>query len=289
MVSQAPASDKNLLHYPWRIAALVVAFANVTFNVINSRLGTPGPSVADVSAKYPTLFTPAGFAFAIWGLIYGSTLLYAVSALLPRQLDVRMHDRIAPWLLASSALSSLWIVCFSTEHFIPSLVIIAAILACTVVMYSIASDHLVSEHLSHFWRLPFGLWMSWLGVATLANLCVTLSANDVPAWPVSAAVWTAVLLGFAGLVAVSIAAVFLDPVVCLVVSWATAAIAVAHWEDSALVAVVAALVALKTLLLGVRLLAFSNLPLPSSERERLEHDLRVMPPNGKHDRVSAGA
>jgi hypothetical protein len=148
---------------------------------------------------------------------------------------------------------------------------------------------LVSEHLSHFWRLPFGLWMSWLGVATLANLCVTLQANDVAAWLFSVPIWTAILLGFTGLVAVSVGAVFLDPVIPLVASWATAAIAVAHWQDSGVVAVVAALVSLKTLLLGVRLLAFSNLPLPSRERERLERDLRVMPPHSKHQRISVGA
>src|SRR5204863_4045711 len=116
MVSQAPTSPKTVIQYPWRIAALVSVFANVTFNVMNGRVGTPSPTVADISDRHATLFTPAGFAFGIWGLIYGATLLYAVSALLPRQLEVRMHDRIAPWLLAASALSSLWVVCFTTEH-----------------------------------------------------------------------------------------------------------------------------------------------------------------------------
>jgi len=275
MLSQA--EPRTILQYPWRVAALVGVFANVTFNAVNGRIGRPVPSVADVSNAHPTLFTPAGYAFAIWGLIYGATLLYAVSALLPSQLDVRMHDRVAPWLLATNVLSSLWVAVFTTEHFVPSLLIIVATLVCCVAMYSIASDHLVSEHLSHFWRLPFGLWMGWLGVATLANLCLTMSAAGLAAWPVSAPVWTAILLVFAGVVAVSISALFLDPVVPLVVSWATAAIAVEHWQDSSLVAVVASLVAVKTLLMGARLLAFSNLPLPRSERERVEHDLRFVP------------
>jgi hypothetical protein len=278
------AAPKTILQYPWRIAALVAVFANVTFNAINGRIGESSPSVADISNAHPTLFTPAGYAFAIWGLIYGATLLYAVSALLPTQLDVRFHDRVAPWLLATNVLSSLWVACFTTAQFVPSLLIIAAILLCCVVMYSIASDHVVSEHLSHFWRLPFGLWMSWVGIATLANLCLTLSALGMPAWPFSAAVWTAILLVFAGLSAVSVSALFLDPVVPLVVSWATAAIAVEHWQDSSLVAVVASLVAIKTLLMGVRLLAFSNLPLPRSQRERIEHDLRFVP--GSNDRSS---
>jgi hypothetical protein len=280
---------KTILQYPWRIAALVSVFANVTFNVVNGRFGGSGATVADVSDKYPTLFTPAGFAFAIWGLIYGTTLLYAVSALLPSQLDVRLHDRVAPWLLATNVLSSLWVVCFTTEHFLPSLLVIVAILICTIVMYKVTSDHLVTEHLSHFWRLPFGLWMGWLGVAALANLCLTAAASGMDAWPVSAAAWTAILLVFAGVVAISISSVFLDPVVSLVVSWATAAIAVAHWQDSSLVAVVAALVALKTLLIGVRLLAFSSLPLARRERERMEYELRRMPPRSREQRLSAGA
>jgi translocator protein len=287
MLSQA--GPKTILQHPWRIAALVGVFANVTFNVINGRIGAPAPTVADISDKYPTLFTPAGFVFAIWGLIYGATLLYAMSALLPSQLDVRLHDRVAPWLLAANLLSSLWIVCFTTEHFVPSLLIIAAILICCVVMYSLVSAHLVSEHLSHFWRLPFGLWMSWLAVATLANLCLTLTAAGVPAWPVSAPVWTAILLVFAGVAAVSLSSLFLDPVVTLVVSWATAAIAVAHWQDSSLVAVVAALVSIKTLFIGARLLTFSSLPFSRSERERMEHELRATPQRSRSDRLSAGA
>jgi hypothetical protein len=275
MLSQA--EPKTILQRPWRIAALVGVFANVTFNAVNGRIGAPLPSVADVSDAHRTLFTPAGYAFAIWGLIYGATLLYAVSALLPSQLDVRFHDRVAPWLLATNVLSSLWVACFTTEHFVPSLLIIVATLVCCIAMYSIASDHVLSEHLSHFWRLPFGLWMSWLAIATLANLSLTLTAAGVSAWPVSAPVWTAILLVFAGISAVSISALFLDPVVSLVVSWATAAIAVEHWQDSSLVAVVASLVAIKTLLMGARLLAFSNLPLPRNERERMEHDLRFVP------------
>jgi len=272
------ALPKTISQHPWRIAALVGVLANVTFNAINARIGEH-LSVADVSDAHPTLFTPAGYAFAIWGLIYGATLLYAVSALLPAQADVRFHDRVAPWLLATNLLSSVWIVCFTTEHFLLSLLVISATLGCCVAMYSIASDHLVSEHLSHFWRVPFGLWLGWLGVATLANLCITLAAANVAAWPFSAAVWTAILLVFAGLAAVSISALFLDPVVPLVVSWATAAIAVAHWQDSSLVTVVASLVAIKTLFIGARLLAFSSLPLPRNERERMEHDLRFVPPS----------
>lgn len=36
-----------------------------------------------VSAAYPTLFTPAGWAFAIWGLIFIMEGVFAIYQLLP--------------------------------------------------------------------------------------------------------------------------------------------------------------------------------------------------------------
>ncbi|WP_204984821.1 hypothetical protein, partial [Escherichia coli] len=125
--------------------------ANITFNYVNGRIGTPMPSVAEVNDRYPTLFTPAGYAFAIWGVIYASTLLYGVLAILPHQLDVRLHDRVAPWLVLLNALGSLWISLFTLEQLGPSVLIILAMLASSVVIYSMATDHLISENLSRWW------------------------------------------------------------------------------------------------------------------------------------------
>lgn len=246
------------LDRPWRIAALVAVIANVTFSCLDGRIGAHTQTVADVSAKYPSLLTPASYAFAIWGLIYGSTLLYAVVALLPSQLNVRVHDRVAPWLVLTNALASLWLSLFSTEYLGPSLLVIGAMLASVSVMYSIVSEHLSSEQLSRWWRVPFGLWLGWIGVATLANLGTALSAAGWNGWPLSSSIWAALLLGAAGIVALGVDILFLDPVVPFVVSWTAAAIAVEHWHDSTLIALVAVVVAAKTLLVATRVLAFNT-------------------------------
>ena len=246
------------LDRPWRIAALVTVVANVTFSCLDGRIGAHSQTVADVSAKYPSLLTPAGYAFAIWGLIYGSTLLYAVVALLPSQLSVRMHDRVAPWLVLTNALASLWISLFSAEYLGPSLLVIGAVLTSVSMMYAIVSEHLNSEQLSRWWRVPFGLWLGWIGIATLSNLGTALSAVGWNGWPLSSSVGAALLLGAAGLAALGVDILFLDPVVPFVVSWAAIAIAVEHWHDSTLVALMAMAVAAKTLLVATRVLAFNT-------------------------------
>lgn len=268
------AEPNSIFQHPWRIASLVGVVANVTYNLVSSRLDPGTRSVADVSDSHPTLFTPAGYAFAIWGIIYGASLVYAVMALMPSQWHVRLHDRVAPWFLLTNALTSLWVSLFMADQLGPATLIIAATLTSCIYVYSLASDHLISEHLSHFWRLPFGLWMGWIAVATLATIDISLSAAGFGG---DSVLWTCALLLAASVVAVAAAGLFLDPVVPFVVAWATAAIAVAHFEDSTLVGVVATLVAVKSASLGVRLAFFSGLPISRGERERMEQSLRYMP------------
>lgn len=275
------ADPKTIYQHPWRLAALLGVVANVAYNFVYSRVGPPTPTVADVSNAYPTLFTPAGYAFAIWGVIYGSTLVYAVLALLPKQLDVQMHDRVAPWLLLTNALASLWVSLFSQEQLGPSTLIIAATLVCAIVMYSMVSDHLVSEHLSHWWRVPFSLWLGWLSVATLANFNVAFSAAGWQGFPLSEPVWTSVLLAFAALVASGVSVLFLDPVVSFVIAWAAFAIGVAHFDESTWVGFVAMAVAVKAAWGGLRLSLFRTLPMPRAQREGIETMLRFVPARGK--------
>jgi hypothetical protein len=271
------AEPRTILQRPWRIAALVGVVANITYNFASARIGEASMTVAEVSDKYQTLFTPAGYAFAIWGIIYGANLLYSVLALLPSQLEVHFHDRVAPWLLLTNALSSLWVSLFMDQQLGPSTLIIFATLVCSVVMYLLASDYLLVEHLSHFWRVPFGLWLGWLSVATIANLNLALSAAGWSGFPLPAALWTSLLLIGAGAIATAVGVLFLDPVVPLVIAWAALGISVEHWDESTLVGVVAALVALKSLMLGIRFSLFGSLKLPRAEREGIERDLRFVP------------
>ncbi len=269
--------QRSVLEHPWRIAALVAVVLNVTFNYVNEWLGEHTRNVSQVSQAYPTAFTPAGYAFAIWGVIYGATLLYAVMALLPSQHDVRLHDRVAPWLVATSALASLWISLFTAEHLGPSVLIILAMLTACGFMYAIATEHLKSERLSAWWRVPFALWLGWLSVATIANISVALVAAGWDGSPLGAPVWAAIMLCVAAGIALGLNIAFRDPVVPLVVAWAAAAIAVERWDDSTLVAVVGMLVALKCLLWAATTLLLQAYPIPKKYLAAAQRAARLTP------------
>jgi translocator protein len=257
--------QRSVLDHPWRLAALIAIVANVVFNVVSS--WSHSLNVADTSARFPSLFTPAGYTFAIWAVIYGATVAYGVLAITPAQLEVRLHDRVAPWLLLTNVLSMLWIGLFTSEQMGPSVLVILAMLTSSYLAYSIANEHSRSEGLSQWWRAPFALWLGWLAVATLANLSLALVAAGGMDSPFASPIWACAMLIVAAAAALAVNMVYGDAVVPLVVSWAATGIAVARWEDSTLVAVVAALVALKTLLWAGATLLFDVFPIPQRYRQ----------------------
>lgn len=256
------AHPHSVLDHPWRIAALVTIVANVVFNYATALSGDASFSVAATSSAYPSLFTPASYAFSIWGLIYGASLVYAVLALLPAQLHVRMHDRVAPWLMLTNALGILWILLFTGDQLGPSVLVILAMFTSSLLAFSLATDHLKVEGLSHWWRAPFALWLGWLAVAALANLNIALVAAGGSDSVFSGPVWASLLVCAAAGFALTVQVLYDDAVVPFVVSWAAAAIAVATWQESTLIAVVAVLVSIKTLLWAGTSLLFDAFPIP---------------------------
>jgi len=90
-------------------------------------------SVRNISDLYPNLFTPAGFTFAIWGLIYlllGIFVGYQVVNLLnPNTKKMPLTAAIGLLFFASSILNAAWI--FAWHHLQISLSLFIHVLSPT--------------------------------------------------------------------------------------------------------------------------------------------------------------
>jgi hypothetical protein len=60
-----------------RIAALIVVLLNIAFNSLYNYFPISGKTISEVTAEYHSQFTPAGYAFGIWGIIYLGFLIYS--------------------------------------------------------------------------------------------------------------------------------------------------------------------------------------------------------------------
>ena len=83
--TQTPQADTATGDYFRQFAVIVVTLATIAINGLATGLPLNGQSTGDISDRFPSLFTPAGYVFSIWGVIYLGLLAYMVYQALPAQ------------------------------------------------------------------------------------------------------------------------------------------------------------------------------------------------------------
>ena len=59
-----------------------VVFVLIYWNYWSNSGGINGKTVGELSDEYANLFTPAGYAFAIWGIIFIGLIVFSVNQLI---------------------------------------------------------------------------------------------------------------------------------------------------------------------------------------------------------------
>jgi hypothetical protein len=220
----------------WRWLALVAVLVNIFFNYYMNANPPGGLTNAEVSAKYPTLFTPAGYAFSIWGIIYLSFVAYSIFQLLPSQRKYLIYDRLAIPLIITSVLSICWLFSFSYELLLLSVSIIVLMLVTAILLLVRSKEGVLQGNISKRISIPFALYAGWLSVATIANTSVWLIAMGWRGWALGETPWTLLMIAVAAALAGLVSYKLKDIVFPLVVVWAVVAIYVARQNQEQTVA-----------------------------------------------------
>ena len=227
----------------------LVAFAVVVLvNGLANALPFNDQTQAEISARYPSLFTPAGFAFSIWGLIYLALLGFVIWQALPAQRDSGKIASISRLFQLNCAMNALWMVAWHYDFLALSMLIMLVILITLVLIYRRLLAFLESapfvEHLVLY--LPFSIYTAWISVATIANATVLQLASGWNDIGLSAIEWTLFKLAVAGAVGATMIVKVRDVPFALVIAWAAYGISV---KQSATPAVSAAAQTLSVLML----------------------------------------
>ena len=207
----------------------LAAFAvMILLNVLSNALPINGQSMPEISAKYPSLFTPAGFTFSIWGVIYLALLVFVVWQALPAQRNDAKLAAISLPFKINCLMNALWLIAWHFDLVELSLVLMFAILGTLILIYRrlISKADIVpfSRHLVLY--TPFSLYTGWITLATIANLSVVQTANGWDDIGLSAVQWTLLKLALAGSIGATMVLRNNDVVFALVVAWAAYGIAV---------------------------------------------------------------
>ena len=163
-----------------------------------------GNTMSTVSEKYNNLFTPAGYAFSIWGLIYLGLLgfvIYTGRSLFGKAPDPAV-EKIGWWFVISCIANSFWIVAWLNEFVGVSVLIMIILLISLlkiVVNLRMELDYQpLTRYLFIYW--PFALYAGWVSVALIANIAAWLTKIEWDGWGLSDTAWTIIMICVAGLV-----------------------------------------------------------------------------------------
>ncbi len=185
-------------------------------------------SVGEISDAYPTLFTPAGYVFAIWGVIYTLLGVFTVYQALPTQRGKEFTERIGYVYLVSGLANSLWIVLWVREAIVASTGMMFVLLASLLAIYRSLNigEAPVPRGEQLAVHLPFSVYLGWITVAAIANVAASLVAVNWGGGGISPAQWTMLMIGVAVLVAAIVIWTRGDVAYGLVVIWALVGILV---------------------------------------------------------------
>jgi hypothetical protein len=205
-----------------RWLCLLVILANVAFNYIY-QTALQVPTMRTVSDKYESLFTPAGYAFSIWGIIYLAFIVFGIVAVLPKNRANTVYDRLCPALLLVNLAGSVWIYLFTAQRLTASVAVICLMLLFGIYLF-VQSNRAVNNGQPALLTVPFSLFLGWISVATIACMATWLVSVGWQGGSLGAQLWTQLMLAAAGLVALLAVVRYNTVLLPLVVAWATLAV-----------------------------------------------------------------
>lgn len=221
---------------PMDVLVPLATAGTLAMNGLANSIPIGGETTGAISAAYPTLITPAGYAFSIWGVIYLGLVAFSVEAVLPRLRGYGRWPAIRALYLLSGLLNSLWIVLWHHRLLVASALVIAMLLASLLAIYRLLDGLRAPEgsatrkHVLARWLVlaPFSLYASWVTLATLIQMAVTLTSLGFDGGPLSPVAWAVILLTVAAVLGFVVAVPRRDALWLAVGAWALMAIAVAR-------------------------------------------------------------
>ncbi len=187
-----------------------------------------GRNTGQISDSFHVLFVPAGYVFAIWGLIYAALLAYTLYQALPAQRENPRLRRTGALVALSSLANGTWILFWHYGQYVLSLVTMLALLGLLVAVYLRLDVGRAHFSTLEKWTvsIPFSIYLGWITVATMANVTAVLSFLGWQGGGVSPVAWSVILLLAGVALAALAAATRADAAYLLVLAWAFAGISV---------------------------------------------------------------
>lgn len=214
----------------WAVAVALAALAFGASSVIVPDFGGFAPDQFPIPQDDPAV-QPAGYAFAIWALIYLGLIASALFGLFARATAPDWAG-MRPWLALSLAVGASWLPVAKLSALAAAVLIWAMLIPALRALFA-------APLLDRWWaRAPIGLYAGWLSAASCVAVGLVLAGWGLMGEVQAAILCLVVATVLAGVVQVALEGV---PEYGLAVVWALVAVAVNNLGQAQLLVAILAL------------------------------------------------
>jgi translocator protein len=231
----------------------VGAFALVILlNYLATAVPLGGRTTGEISDGYFSMFTPTGFTFAIWGVIYLALFGFVIRQLMQREEGSQSLSQISGLFKLNCLANVGWILAWHYDQLEVSMVLMVVILWTLIKINAILNSDgsIVGAWNFVLLILPFNIYFGWISVASIANISILQSAYGLNDFLLSQQTWTVLKLGLALAAAFFFGRQKRNAAYLFVIAWAAFGISVANVNEP-VVKIAALMLVLISVSLGV--------------------------------------
>ena len=211
-----------------KLTNLIFLLLTIFINFLANYLPINGLSSGEVSAFYQNPFTPAGFTFSIWGVIYSLLIIFILYRFISSS-KINQEFSTGPYFIVASLANAGWLFLWHYQA-IPLSMIVILILPLSLFQIFKKLEQYKKYSLGEYiaLKLPFSIYTAWVTIASIANFMAFLVyfKNNWPANFLNITAIIGILLGLG--IAIKILNEYKNIAFALVIIWAYIGIIGAH-------------------------------------------------------------
>src|SRR4030065_2376230 len=118
-----------------QISVALTILATIVVNVLANALPINGQNTGAISDRFQVYFVPAGYVFAIWGVIYIGLIAFAIFQALPGQRENPRLRATGWWIALGGLANSAWIFLWHYQLFPLTVIAMLVLLAALIITY----------------------------------------------------------------------------------------------------------------------------------------------------------
>ncbi|NUQ84842.1 MAG: tryptophan-rich sensory protein [Anaerolineales bacterium] len=211
-----------------QLANLLSAALALTVNILASALPLNGQNTGEISDRFQVYFVPAGYVFAIWGVIYLGWIVFIIYQFQPKQKENPRLRKLGYLFAVSNLANAAWLFAWHYNAFGLSVLIMLTLLGLLIASYLRLNVNRESVSRAERWSvdIPFGVYLGWITVATVANITDWLYLVEWNGFGIAAQTWAVIMLAVASLLGVLMTLTRRDAAYLFVLVWSFMGIAV---------------------------------------------------------------